>query len=192
MKSKWMARGVAALVTAQTALVLFSWIMSAAMPDSGVRSVISGQSVRFFLGGYAGLMGTDVLVWLLLLAMAYGSVKHSGLATARPGHALYIAVAAFVLFCALYALMSLPQHSILQSATGELFASHTPFMKSLIPSLALMLCLTASVYGALAGVFASLADICRALFKGIADAAPLFLYYVLITQIYYTVTYMTG
>ena len=63
-----------ALALAQLLLILTSWVWSAAMPLSGVRSMLSSEGIRWFLGHFAELMASPVLVWILLGAMAYGSV----------------------------------------------------------------------------------------------------------------------
>ena len=63
-----------ALALAQLLLIFVSWVWSAAMPLSGVRSMLSSEGIRWFLGHFAELMASPVLVWLLLGAMAYGAI----------------------------------------------------------------------------------------------------------------------
>ena len=63
-----------ALALAQLLLILTSWVWSAAMPLSGVRSMLSSEGIRWYLGHFAELMASPFLVWLLLGAMAYGAV----------------------------------------------------------------------------------------------------------------------
>ena len=45
-----------ALVLAQLLLMLGSWLWSAALPLSGVRSMLSGEGIRWFLGHFADKM----------------------------------------------------------------------------------------------------------------------------------------
>ena len=63
-----------ALAIAQLLLILISWVWSAALPLSGVRSMLSNEGIRWFLGHFAELMASPVLIWILLGAMAYGAV----------------------------------------------------------------------------------------------------------------------
>ncbi len=60
------------LVLAQLLLMLVSWIWSAAVPASGVRSMLSSEGIRWFFGHFAEMLATPLLVWILLLAAAYG------------------------------------------------------------------------------------------------------------------------
>lgn len=181
---------VATLVIIEIVLIILSWMLSASHPELEIKSIISEQSARYFLGRYASLMATPVLACLVFIAMTYGSVRYSGILKARHGQAIYISIASLIVFCTLYALMSFPQHGILRSATGVLLSSSSPFTRSLIPILCIIISLTSIIYGTLSGRFLTLSDACKSLFKGISDASPLFLYYILVTQIYYTVLYM--
>ena len=59
-----------ALLVMQLLLMLGSWFYSAAFPMSGVRSLLSGEGMRWLLGHFSDIMATPVLVGLLLLSMA--------------------------------------------------------------------------------------------------------------------------
>lgn len=180
---KWYGGAVAALIVAQLLLVLVSWLLSAMMVD-GVRSLLSSEGLRWFFGSFTSLLDTPALVWLLLLAMAGGSLVRSGLlhrgSTYRDKTALHSVVIVMALYvAAVLALVALP-HAVLLSATGNLFPS--PFSRAFVPIVSFGLLLASALYGRVSGRFPSTAAVADAACYGIAQAAPLFLFYVLIIQ----------
>ena len=66
------------LVLAELTLILLSWLLSAAMPNSGVRSMLSGEGIRWFLGHFGTILATPILSWILLAAIALGCLKCCG------------------------------------------------------------------------------------------------------------------
>ncbi len=182
------------LFLAQLLLILVSWIYSAAFPMSGVRSLLSGEGLRWFMGSFADVLATPLLVWLLLLAMAFGVLRRSGLlhfrqdgeqpltVRYRKRRARLLTTFLAIVFVVVMLLLTLLPHAVLLSATGSLWPS--PFSRSLIPVMAFCLMLLSVSYGLMAGRLTSLCDIYDALIGGIQKASPLFLFYVLIIQIY--------
>ena len=163
------------LAVGELLLVLGSWILSAALPMSGIRSMLSGEGIRFFLGHFADLLATPLLVWLLLLAMAYGVVLCSGIFSGtrsfRTSRARLIALLFAVAYLAVVLLMTLVPHAVLLSASGTLWPS--PFSASLVPLIAFGLAMVAAVYGIVAGTITSLADIYESFVDGLRRAAAL-------------------
>ena len=68
-----------ALIIAQVALFLVSWLITAARPEIAMHSLLSSEGLRWFFGQFVQNLATPVLVWLLLLSVAYGCVVSSGL-----------------------------------------------------------------------------------------------------------------
>lgn len=163
------------LAVGELLLVLGSWILSAALPMSGIRSMLSGEGIRFFLGHFADLLATPLLVWLLLLAMAYGVVLRSGVINGarsfRSSRARLIALLFAAAYLAVVLLMALVPHAVLLSASGTLWPS--PFSASLVPLTAFGLAMVAAVYGIVAGTITSLADIYESFVDGLRRAAAL-------------------
>lgn len=163
------------LAVGELLLVLGSWILSAALPMSGIRSMLSGEGIRFFLGHFADLLATPLLVWLLLLAMAYGVVLRSGVISGarsfRSSRARLIALLFAAAYLAVVLLMALVPHAVLLSASGTLWPS--PFSASLVPLTAFGLAMVAAVYGIVAGTITSLADIYESFVDGLRRAAAL-------------------
>lgn len=193
-----------ALVVFQLLLMLVSWMLSSALPMSGVRSMLSGEGIRWFMGHFADMLCTSVLVWILLLTMAYGVVVRSGIhkaftsaftrPKASPGvqlpslngyrdrRARNIALLFLVGYAAVVALLAIVPHAVLLSASGTLWPS--PFSASLPSVIAFGAMATALIYGTVAGRFTTLADVYQSLLAGIRQAAPLLLFYILIVQLY--------
>lgn len=184
-----MSLAVVVLAIAEVLLVLVSWLLSATMTD-GVRSLLSSEGVRWFFGSFATMLATPLLVWLVLLSMAFGCMQGSGLASVllcqspptsyRERVALRGAAMVLVAYAAMLFLLTAVPHAVLLSATGRLFPS--VFSRALPPVVAFGIALLSSVYGLLSGRFLSVYDIADALCRGLAAAAPLFLFYVFAAQ----------
>ena len=181
-----------ALVVALLMLMLVSWIWSAAVPDSGVRSMLSSEGIRWFLGHFADLLATPVLVWLLLAASAYGCARHSRLfniqRSYRAGRARVITLLFVVVYVGIVLLLSIAPHAVLLSASGSLWPS--PFSASLVPVLAFGFLSAAIIYGTVADTFQTLSDVYDALIDGLRQAAPYLLFYILVGQLYYVLLFV--
>lgn len=179
-----------ALFVAEVLLILLSWLLSAALPNSGVRSMLSGEGIRWFMGHFGNLLATPQLSWLLLAVIAIGCLKSCGLFRSlqlsplnyRERRALLIGVGVLAVCLLAFLLMAFMPHAVLRSVTGDLWPS--PFSYSLIPVLSFSFCLFSIVYGTIAGAFQSLRDIYDSLLYGIRWAAPLILFYILFIQFY--------
>ena len=177
---------VVALVLALMALVLLSWLLSATQ-GGGVRSLLSSEGIRFFFGGFTDMLGKPLLVWLLLLSMAWGCLRQSGLlqffskplTLHRRRQALVLMAVLLVVYVGVVLMLTLTPQAVLLSATGQLWPS--PFSHALVPFVAFGV--LSVVYGLLSRRFLSVADVCQSLTAGIAAAAPLLLLYVLIMQL---------
>lgn len=176
---------VVGLAVAQVLLVLLSWLLSATMTE-GVRSMLSGEGVRWFFGSFVSVLSSPWLVWLLLLSMAVGSLWQSGLLqftaprSYRHRVALRTALVFLLLYVAAILALTITPHAVLLSATGRLFPS--AFSRALVPVIAFGITLVSLPYGLMSGRFRNLSDAVSSLSYGIAKAAPLFVLYVLAAQ----------
>lgn len=185
------------LVLAMLALVLLSWLLSATTGD-GVRSLLSSEGIRFFFGGFVAMVQKPLLVWLLLLSMAWGAVRGSSIlgvfsapVPLRQRRGLLLLLAAMLLgYVGVVLLLTAIPHAVLLSATGGLWPS--AFSRALVPVVAFGAVLLAVVYGLVSRRFLSVADITQALISGIASAAPLLLLYVLAVQLYESLRFVFG
>ena len=182
---------VVVLVVAWCLLVLLSWLLSAMMVE-GVRSLLSGEGVRWFFAHFADGLASPLLVWLLLAAMAGGCLHRSGLiassAAFHRGTGLRVAVLLVLLYVAAIVLLVAPPHALLLSATGTL--AHSPFSRALVPLVCFGVVLGSVAYGVTLRRFTSLTDIIDALIHGLRAAAPLLFLYVLATQLLQSVFFV--
>lgn len=191
---KFVAHTAMFLAAAFLILVLLSWLLTAMMTD-GVRSLLSPEGIRFFFGSFTDMLLHPLLIWLLLLMMAYGSLEGSGLHTAfrhsnspRLRMALRVSALLLLVMAAAVALLVALPHATLLSATGKVWPS--PFSRALVPICAFSIVCLSAVYGLLARRFFSFADICQAMSRGIAKLSPLLLLYILGMQLYGAVCFV--
>lgn len=191
MRSKTFAYIASALFASEFLLCLFSWFLSVLCPECGIRSIFSGEGVRWLFGHYVDFLASSTLVWLLLVSVGYGCLYDSGIVHLfqKRNHLQYrerigvyfIVVIAAILSCGVFILAFIP-HAVLLSVTGCLFPSS--FSAALVPILSFCVCLLSVVYGIVSGKYQSACDVYRSLFIGIEALAPLFLLYILIQQLY--------
>lgn len=177
---------VVTLCVAEAVLMLVSWLLSASMTD-GVRSLLSSEGVRWFLGSFSSMLAKPWLVWLLLLAMGAGCVWKSGLLRVhlkdyRQRVAFRFVVALLLFFAAAIVCLTAIPHAVLLSATGHLFPS--AFSHALVPLLAFAAVLSSASFGLMSGRYHGMSDVIDSFCFGIAKAAPLFVLYLMFLQFY--------
>ena len=186
------------LLLAEIALILVSWLLSATMME-GVRSMLSSEGVRWFVGGFSNMLTSPLLVWFILLLSALGSFQRSGAAslfvsrslfTYREKTALRVSLVFLIIYCGVIALLTLLPHAILLSATGSLFPS--AFSRSLVPLIAFGICLFSVTFGVMSGRVKTLPDILEILSYGIQKGAPFFIIYILLMQFYQSLRFVFG
>ena len=194
MKSRIVAYLSLALLILEIALVFVSWLLSASMTAS-VRSLLSPEGIRWLCGHFVDILLSPLLVWVVLLSMAWGCLTQSGLTKAFGRHEYYrqrFALRATLILTIIYIggvvwLSAIP-HAILLSATGGLWPS--PFSRAFIPLFSLGIILVSVIYGALSRSFSSLADVTDSLAIGIAKMSPLLVVYVLLIQLIESVRFV--
>ena len=181
-----------ALVVAWCLLVLLSWLLSATMVE-GVRSMLTSEGIRWFLGHSVDVLCRPLLVWLLMGAMTWGCLSRSRLLTAdekdiRRKAGLRVAALLLLLCVGGILLLTALPHAVLLSATGTLWLS--PFSRALVPMLCFTVTLCAIGYGLVVRSFTSVTDIVQALVAGLADAASLLLVYLIAIPFYASLCYV--
>ena len=175
------------LIVAELLLVFASWLWAATTTTEGVRSLISEEGVRWLFGNFTDILSGPWLVHLLLLSMAGGKLWRSGLQrmsskSYRGRLAIRLTIITFLLFVVVLLLLIAVPHAILLSATGAVFPS--PFSRAIVPLFSLGVVLVSTVHGWASGRYVSFADIVGSWSYGISQAAPLFVLYVLLMQLY--------
>lgn len=180
------------LFAAQLLLMLVSWLLSAAIPTSGVRSLLSSEGLRWFLGHFSDVLGTPMLLCMLLLLMAYGSLKGCDIlqfkSFYRQRRALIITLMLLLVYLGVIVLLVLIPHAVLLSATGSLWPS--PFSAAIVPLIAFGVTLLSAVYGYVSGTYRNMSDVYQSLLDGIRVGAPWLLFYVLAGQLYYSLQFI--
>ena len=210
MKSK-LGWTVLVFVTAQLALILLSWLITAAFPELPIRSLLSSEGVRWFFGSFTANQLTPLLAWFITTAMAVGAcvrsrlwaafcTKMSGLLHRRDSTdgrqglhyreriGLRLALAEFMVYVIIMLLLTVVPHAILLSVTGELFPS--AFSSSLIPSLSFVLIVMSLSYGVASGTVDSVARMHRVLVGGLEVGARIVPAYVIGMQLYMSLLYV--
>ena len=187
MKSSRLCVG---LLVAQSVLVIVSWLLSAMRLD-GVRSMLSSEGIRWFVGGFSDIVASPLLAWLLLLLIAGGSLQQSGVVSLfrsrgdtsyRNRLALRVAGFCLILYASVICLLTLTPHAILLSVKGSLFPS--AFSRSILPIVCFGVTLFSVVYGMMSGHKKTGEDILSILSYGIRQGASLIVVYILAIQFY--------
>lgn len=188
------------LVLGELAVMLISWVVASVASSLPVRSVLSGEGVRWFIGSFTDNLAGPVSVWLLLCSIAWGAFSRSGLrravglAVSRKGldyrerHALYAVFVALVIMVTSVVLLAFVPHAVLLGVSGGLFPG--PFSAGLVPVCAFAVMVLSVIYGVSGGVFSSVSEVFDGLCSGIVAAAPLFLIYILASQLYHTLLFV--
>ena len=179
------------LVVAWCVTVLLSWLLSAMMVP-GVRSLLTGEGIRWFFAHFADGLCSPLLVWLLLASIAAGCVSACGLLMrendCQHGKALRVALLLLLPYLAVISLLTLLPHAVLLSATGTL--AESPFSRALVPVLCFGVMLFSVAYGLASHRMSSFSDITEAMVGGLRMAAPLLFVYVLAAQLLHTLSYV--
>lgn len=197
MKHRIFVSSIFIFIVLQILVILGSWFVTVMFPTLPVRSMLSSEGIRWFLGQYTSNLASPLLVWLVLAGMTYGALRSSGLSRAimhfsnisyRQLFALKVVVAELIFFAIVLFLMTFLPQAILLSVTGELFPSS--FSRSLIPIVCFLLTLFSITYGLINASFTSLTDIFCSLTSGITAISPWLVIYVFVIQLYYSILFV--
>lgn len=174
------------LLIAEVVLILTSWILSA-MRVEGVRSLLSGEGVRWFFGNFTSMVASPLLACLVLMLVSLGCLQKCGLfsrphTSYRDRMALRLTIVFLVIYVGVVLLLTAVPHAVLLSSTGSLFPS--PFSRSIVPLLSFGIILISISFGLVSGRFQTLSDVLDALSFGCRKGAPLFIFYILVIQLY--------
>ena len=131
----------------QVLLVLASWLVTAVMPEISVRSLLSPEGIRWFFGHFTENMAQPLLVWIVLLYVAFNAYRRAGLQHAmslllkgerlmlRQRSALWLVLIVVGAIVAVIMMLIVLPNPLLASVTGSLFPSS--FSSAFIPIVAL-------------------------------------------------------
>lgn len=198
MKSKQLQRHLGVfiiiLVVAQLMIILLSWLLSAALPDLSVHSLLSSEGIRWFFGQFSSNIAIPLTAWLIVAVIAYGCLSSCGILELkhpldfRQRVAIRFVVFEIVVFVAIILLLTLMPHAVLLSIDGDICSGS--LANSIIPYLSLVVCITSITYAYLSGRCNTKAELFDMLCEGNRQLSPLFIIYVLLTQLVYSVLYV--
>ena len=181
------------LAVGQVLLILASWLLTAAMPDSFSRSLLSAGGIRWFFGRFVDNIESPLLVWLLLLSFVYGVVDHSGIlhykaSEYRQRIAMRLALFEGIFFILLMLALVMAPHAILLNVMGGLFPSS--FSASLVPYCCFSLMVMSVSYGVMSDRMKNVVSVYEALVSGMGKSGGLLLIYVIGAQLYHSIIFL--
>ena len=203
---------VLVLLVSQLALILLSWLVTAAFPELPMRSVLSSEGIRWFFGSFVSNQLSPLLIYFIMAVMAVGACVRSRLYDAlretlsntrsslttssnhqhkvhyREKVGLRIALVEFIVYVIIMILLTAIPHAILLSVTGQLFPSS--FSSSFIPSLSLIIIIMSLTYGVASGMIDSVAKMHKVLVGGLEVGSRLVPTYVVGIQLYMSIRYV--
>ncbi len=193
MNKRLIALACVAFGVAELLLVILSWLLSATRLD-GVRSLISSEGIRWFVGEFTYTLASPLLVWLLLALVALGCLQRSGLMSRGRGYrdrvALRVSLSFMIIYVVIICLLTLMPHAILLSVTGSLFPS--AFSRALVPIICFGIGVLSISFGMVSGRLHTLTDILDALTFGLQQGAPLIILYIMFFQFYASLLFVFG
>lgn len=181
------------LAVGQVLLILVSWLLTAAMPDSFSRSLLSAGGIRWFFGRFVDNIESPLLVWLLLLSFVYGVVDHSGIlhykaSEYRQRIAMRLALFEGIFFILLMLALVMAPHAILLNVMGGLFPSS--FSASLVPYCCFSLMVMSVSYGVMSDRMKNVVSVYEAIVSGTGKSGGLLLIYVIGAQLYHSIIFL--
>ena len=186
------------LLVAEGVLVIVSWLLSALRLE-GVRSMLSSEGIRWFVGGFSDIVASPLLAWLLLMLIACGSIQQSGVIpllgskgkiSFRDRLALRVASVFVLLYVIVICMLTIMPHAILLSVKGSLFPS--AFSRSILPIICFGVTLFSIVFAMMSGHKKTGEDIIDILSYGIRQGASLVIIYIFAIQFYASLRFVFG
>lgn len=186
------------LLVAEGVLVIVSWLLSALRLE-GVRSMLSSEGIRWFVGGFSDIVAGPLLAWLLLMLIACGSIQQSGVIpllgskgkiSFRDRLALRVASVFVLLYAIVICMLTIMPHAILLSVKGSLFPS--AFSRSILPIICFGVTLFSIVFAMMSGHKKTGEDIIDILSYGIRQGASLVIIYIFAIQFYASLRFVFG
>ena len=198
MKTKITTYSVVTLAILLILLVIGSWLVSILFPALEVRSMISGEGARWFLGTYSSFLASAPTSWMVIIGVTWGVMSESGMIRCvadkhrkyRERLALYSAIVLFSLYVIAVALLSVVPHAVLLSADGNLFPS--PFSRSIIPLSGFGLFLSSAIFGIISGNTPRPSDVVLAMLSGITSVAPILVIWLFLSQFVMSLRFVLG
>ncbi|MBP5276952.1 MAG: ABC transporter substrate-binding protein [Prevotella sp.] len=181
-------------------LILLSWILNASSSAPTVNSLLSEEGIRWFIGQFTKFLSTPALIWLLLLSIAWGTYRESGIGTAmqmmingkkvsyRQRFSFRVSMIICLFLVIVIILLIAVPHAILLSSTGTLFPSS--FSAAIIPIIAFIITVVSVSFAIMVGKVKTVGAFMHTLAAGLADTLPLWVLYILFMQLYQSLRFV--
>lgn len=200
IKKNWLHKALIGIIIGYIVIILGSWLRSAAMPSSSIRTLLSESGIRWLFGTFVmNLLNTPLLVWIILLDIAFGACVRSGLWSATSifikspsklnalqKKGLSVAIELIVFEMCILALLIFPRHAILLSVTGELYPSSAS--TSFVPIVAFMILSSSIAYGL--STIHSYSDVMKCALNGGKKLKVILCFYILLMELAAIVKYI--
>lgn len=193
---------VVCLLIMQIALFPLSWLATLISSSLPIRSMISGEGIRWLCGRFVANVQQPLLVYLVLAAFAWGIFSESGLLEAirttirdsRTRHgaerlkAMMPLVAALLAISTCALLLALEPPTALLSVDGGLCDS--ALSRSLVPMVMFGVVIASVFYGIRKRTINKFGQVLNAFYNGLHVFAPVFLLYLLAIQFYFSILFV--
>ena len=185
------------LLLFQIMVVILSWMIKTIYPDFNGRSLLSGEGVRWFLGNFTNNVASNILVWIILIGLSWGSIRASNiLQVFKRSHTLSyrerlgfrVVLIEIMIWVIVIVLLSFIPHAAMLSITGQLFPSS--FSKSIVSLIAFIALFSSITYGLIIGRLRKGNLIIEALSNGIKQIAPYIIIYIILVQLIYSIKFV--
>ena len=185
------------LLLFQIMVVILSWMIKTIYPDFNGRSLLSGEGVRWFLGNFTNNVASNILVWIILIGLSWGSIRASNiLQVFKRSHTLSyrerlgfrVVLIEIMIWVIVIVLLSFIPHAAMLSITGQLFPSS--FSKSIVPLITFIALFSSITYGLIIGRLRKDNLIIEALSNGIKQIAPYIIIYIILVQLIYSIKFV--
>mgnify|MGYP002516169274 FL=1 len=202
IKKNWLYTTIIGILIGYIVIILGSWLWSAAMPSSSIRTLLSESGVRWFFGTFIiNLANTPLLVWIILIDISVGTCIRSGLwsstrilinsssrLNALQKRGLISAIELIIFEMSILSLLIFPRHAILLSVTGNIYPSSAS--ASLVPIIAFMILSSSISYGLMSGNIHGYRDAVECMLKGGKNLKIIVCFYVLLIELAAIVKYI--
>ena len=182
MYKKVLAYLALSLGIAEVVVILVSWLLTAAMPESFTHSLTSPEGIRWFTGHFVDHISITIGV------VKQGRVLHFDHTQYRQRTALRLMLIELCISAGIMLALTLLPHAILLNAVGTLFPG--PFTHSLIPYICFSVMVMSMSYGIMSESIKGISQVYDAMNQGIRLLSPCFLFYILVMQLYTSILYV--
>ena len=153
--------------------------------------MLSSDGIRWMFGNFISNLTSPVIVWILLLAMAFGAVYKSGLhllfdkSLKRQYRQLFgvkVVIAELCVYFIIISWLAFGPQAMLLGVTGHLYPG--VFSQSIVAQISFLLILVSITYGGINAKIKAMDDVYDMLTVGLASSAPILLLYILGKQLF--------